>query len=52
MASATAAMKASGCATRADASWRRGFEGQRIADPGGGRFLDPLTGGDRGTRRS
>jgi len=27
--------------------WRRGFDGQRVADLGDGRFLNPLIGGDR-----
>ena len=36
-----------GCIRPFDTSWRRGFDGQRIADLGDGRFLNPLIGGDR-----
>ena len=41
---ATAAAMA---AAKSAPTWRRGFEGQRIADLGDGRFLNPLIGGDR-----
>ena len=44
---AQAAVADKGCVRPFDASWRRGFEGQRIADLGDGRFLNPLIGGDR-----
>lgn len=44
---AQAAIADKGCVRPFDASWRRGFEGQRIADLGDGRFLNPLIGGDR-----
>lgn len=37
---------AAGAAAR-PSPWRRGYEGQRIADLGDGRFLNPLIGGDR-----
>jgi beta-xylosidase len=35
------------CAQPFDDQWRRGFDGQRVADLGDGRFLNPLIGGDR-----
>ena len=37
---------AAGCPSQ-DATWRRGIEGQRIADQGNGFFLNPIMGGDR-----
>ena len=37
---------AEGCGSP-DATWRRGIEGQRIADQGNGFFLNPIIGGDR-----
>ncbi len=44
---AAAERAAPDCIRPFDASWRRGFDGQRIADLGDGRFLNPLIGGDR-----
>jgi beta-xylosidase len=35
------------CKPRFDGGWRNGFEGQRVADLGNGRFLNPLISGDR-----
>lgn len=42
-----AAQTPGGCVRRNDGGWRRGFEGQRVADLGDGRFLNPLISGDR-----
>jgi xylan 1,4-beta-xylosidase len=38
--------KQGACVSRFDDGWRRGFEGQRVADLGDGRFLNPLIAGD------
>lgn len=40
------AVAAGGCGSPG-ARWRRGIEGQRIADQGNGFFLNPIMGGDR-----
>ncbi len=44
---AIAQTSTAGCKPRFDDGWRKGFEGQRIADLGDGRFLNPLISGDR-----
>lgn len=36
-----------GCALRPDPAWGRGIEGQRKADLGDGRYLNPILSGDR-----
>ena len=43
----TAAAQTEACKPRYDGGWRTGFEGQRVADLGDGRFLNPLLAGDR-----
>jgi xylan 1,4-beta-xylosidase len=43
---AAQATKPAACAPTFAEGWRRGFDGQRIADLGDGRFLNPLIAGD------
>ncbi|RYD18610.1 MAG: xylan 1,4-beta-xylosidase, partial [Lysobacteraceae bacterium] len=38
--------KPDACVPRFEDNWRRGFDGQRVADLGDGRFLNPLIAGD------
>jgi beta-xylosidase len=44
--SAPAEARAAGCAPRFDEGWKRGFDNQRVADLGDGRFLNPIFPGD------
>ncbi len=44
---ATLGARPADAGSASDMTWRRGHDGQRVADLGDGRFLNPLIGGDR-----